>query len=910
MEKTIKLVSSSLSSLNSNLQNLTLNEKISEFTPVIVEANGKFTSIIKTDDNFDPSSLNSNVDIEDNEKTKETKQQLLNQATDTLKQTLENSKQLDNILNRIKELAKETGNEWVVNKYGNTASLANKNAYIFKQNDYLCLSHSGKIELFKSVKELRDWLKDNSYPLPTEDVVIHESVKEATDKEETGRDWYDLLLNRTDDEINNYDKNSNYLSKKIKDTFEKQILDHDAKKNSILNSIEDLNRSKKQLELQKSAAESQTNKIIKKLVNPNQNLNDEQRNELIDEKDKLLQASYEIDDQLNEISPLLKNLLAKHIDSYSEIHPKEKEIALKRNKLYSDLLSKNKQNKEYDPLEIGLGKRIDKKDYQGTPEKEINIIDKSNIEFEDEENVEECFGGGITGVANLGSAVSFLGNKKTKDDLHEKAEFLPGQMYDQWGKAANSLFNPATLAKIKSGEVSIPANVVDLFYGAQIAKMGYDLKAKTSDGWNKCTAYGLRKEAEKLIQNPTNDFKKQCKVLLSDPAVNGLDTENKKKAILEFAMNYVKNNPTAENLSNISKILNDYVVYYKATGKELKTGLNKSMNDMLYQSIVDPIVNKYLESNPEESENFIQLQFGDNISYDKTNDDSLVKKYIISKTGSTENRLKWQTYFYSAQKSFEKQVEALYDAIFGTDSHVKIDKTPNEALHAYVAKNIGNTTLAKELTDEDKKKLKINNTSKEKPEDKKSIKPSNSKFSDEDIELLKSKNIDINDFDEKTIKKFLALLRTSKLSTESTTLNIQESASKYPWLNKIIGTRLVEDDTPADFATGQPVIDDLNSIGDTSSSETTTDTTTTDIPDVDLNTSSDNNKGYDDIDINFNGNYDPEDAEQDQVSVPGMPDYKVVDVLMDNDDPDNIKVKVENQDTKQTEFKDLEDIDV
>ena len=180
MEKTIKLRSQFLSSLNEALQKLNLNDKVTKFTPVIVEADGKFTSIVKADDTFDPSSLGNGIDSEeeqDTPETKETKQQLLNKATDTLKQTLENSKELEEILKKIRNLAKEDGyNDWVVNKQGNTASLKSKNAYIFKQNNNLCLSHNGKVELFHSVDELRKWLEENNYPLPKADVVIHESV--------------------------------------------------------------------------------------------------------------------------------------------------------------------------------------------------------------------------------------------------------------------------------------------------------------------------------------------------------------------------------------------------------------------------------------------------------------------------------------------------------------------------------------------------------------------------------------------------------------------------------------------------------------------------------------------------------------------------------------------------------------
>ena len=75
-----------------------------------------------------------------------------------MKQTISSSSELKDILKKIEELSKSDDNKWQLNKEHNTASLPARNTYIFKQNNNLCLSHKGKIELFKSVQELRKWL--------------------------------------------------------------------------------------------------------------------------------------------------------------------------------------------------------------------------------------------------------------------------------------------------------------------------------------------------------------------------------------------------------------------------------------------------------------------------------------------------------------------------------------------------------------------------------------------------------------------------------------------------------------------------------------------------------------------------------------------------------------------------------
>ena len=71
---------------------------------------------------------------------------------------------------------KKQNTEWVLNKDHCDLYLANKNAHIFKQNNNLCLSHNGKIEIFKSIEDLKKYLSNHDFPdLPN--VKLYESVK-------------------------------------------------------------------------------------------------------------------------------------------------------------------------------------------------------------------------------------------------------------------------------------------------------------------------------------------------------------------------------------------------------------------------------------------------------------------------------------------------------------------------------------------------------------------------------------------------------------------------------------------------------------------------------------------------------------------------------------------------------------
>jgi len=179
--KNIKLKCNSLNTLIETIQSLILKENVSMLKSPLLEANGEFTSVVQTKDDFDPSQINSNVfaDEEKDEESEEDaakKTELLNKAKDEIKKSLDTSESLKDILQQIQDLNKEDdGLRWVKNEEDNTARLNNKDAQIFIQNDRICLSYNNKIHLFNSVEELHDYLKKHGMPLP-KGIKLHEAV--------------------------------------------------------------------------------------------------------------------------------------------------------------------------------------------------------------------------------------------------------------------------------------------------------------------------------------------------------------------------------------------------------------------------------------------------------------------------------------------------------------------------------------------------------------------------------------------------------------------------------------------------------------------------------------------------------------------------------------------------------------
>lgn len=185
MSKILNLKSKSLAELNSVINDLTLKESIEIVKLPIMEADGNFVSVVKAGDGFNSNQINKIVTVDEEnpneEKKLEKKKQLKDLVIDKIKTSLEVSDELQALLNAIDKLNKETNDkDWTLNKEENTADLRNKNMKIFKQNEKLCLSHDGKVEIFNSVEELHNWLNKYNIPLP-KNIAIHESTELLTE---------------------------------------------------------------------------------------------------------------------------------------------------------------------------------------------------------------------------------------------------------------------------------------------------------------------------------------------------------------------------------------------------------------------------------------------------------------------------------------------------------------------------------------------------------------------------------------------------------------------------------------------------------------------------------------------------------------------------------------------------------
>lgn len=652
MVKQIKIKSTFLSPLNEALQKLKLNDTVANFTPVIVEADGKFTSIVNTKEEFNPNDLGSSFETEEieTEEQKETKEQLLNKAKDALKQTLTNSKELNDILQKIQDLSKETSyNTWELNKEQNTASLKSKNAMIFKQNNNLCLAHNGKIELFKSVDELRNWLKEKGYPLPGNNIIIHEAVEVKED----GRNWLNLL--------NDY--------------------------------------------------------------------NDKKKAE------------------------------------YTPINS---------NKTYPDLLNQ------------ALGKKVDKQLIQASNRARPKIkLNRSYLQKDieqDNKEVEECGVGCVSTVA-LGPAVAYTASSKkkeeeVKEDLQEgKSSLIPNDLkiYPGNREAVNAFLTwyKRNKPSIEGGKIKLPS-----------------------------------------------DFENTFDTIIEPTFLNN-DSDSVSRIWLKLIEKRIL--PLANKISDTKKISLNNVL------EKLLSNPNQKVCELLSQEL-----NSYIPN--EDKYNFGKVNLIPNVSIIATNKDN----------PNYQQRKNWQKALYLGK------------------------------LDGKVDLNMVNLEKAIEVFNDLKNFVK-------KP------KIAASEYTLEELELIKKYNL-------------------ANIKTES---NIFESAKNYPWLNKILGQRLTEDDSPADFATDSPISSDMGNTdtASTSTTSTSTSTNTSNIPDIDIgDNEAPTNSSFGDINIDAGG-YSPEDTNIEVPNQIDLPDYKIIDVLM-NDDNNDIKVKVQNQDTKKTEIKDLEDIDV
>ena len=946
MEKTIKIRSSFLSVLNEALQKLKINDTVKDFTPVIVEADGKFTSVVKTENEFDPSVFGANIDTEEDEsendtQRKETREQLLNKAKDAMKQTISSSSELKDILKKIEELSKSDDDKWQLNKEHNTASLPARNAYIFKQNNNLCLSHKGKIELFKSVQELRKWLKDNNYPLPDDSIVIHESVdiKEHTKGDagssdyfgkhgNNGRNWVDLYYqykerDRQDQENNINNKKSDILSDKkfknnakiIKDfeEIQRQAL---ARKNALVAKVEQLD--KEYLAVAKNVwaryVDNDLNKDIRTA-----------------KKAELTAAKQELEDYCNNDPIYKKYLTFLGKDGYVKGKVAN---AYSANKAHVQAFIRQIRDDKVD-----LSKRVPDEVYKADMHKKDEpVVSDKYLNFDDE--MDECcggIGGGITSVANLGPFVQHVANKVKKKKEEEKEaleealnedfpDFAPQAADDvnapsrgQAGKKAeafiNSLIeNPETIKKLKNGEFKeLPFTKKDYLNVLQSLYYKYSGTHVGNSNWPKKVKQVLKTEASDLLSKFENQE--------LDPIEND--------------------------------IVSTFIQIYQESGAEMTNeglidGLALALDDIFrknepqFATFNQQLANKltsYL--NQDFGEIKVEIKPGDTLLYGKTaveQDDinNTANKQILYKlnkhiskgedseeVGNLDTRKQWNIEnfkTYMQKKNISNVLKGLYDAIYSPDSKAKFADTNDTGVSKWLEKNKEN--MISLLTDDEINQIKSNWEQKKAeiqqeepisepaPQEVKAEVQQDNELSDNEKKALNmlmtmNPNLDISKLTiaqlKEKINKAMALFGESKQES------IYESAMKHPWLKKIMGQRLVEDDSPADFATGSPISSDMDSAAASADTSTTTDTSAT--PDIDLGGGAPATpNGFGDVDISVNG-YDPEgEGEDGAAPVPNAPEYKIVDVLANQDDPTDIRVKLQNTETGEIEIKELSEM--
>lgn len=172
MSDTYRIKSRFLNVINECIKKISIVEDDSSYTQPSMDSDGNFYTDVKT--KSEPK-VSNGAEVNKLDGT-ESKEDLVAKAVAKLKQSIDIASDLDDIINEIIGYDNKQSNSWVLNKDHCDLYLAKKNAHIFKQNNNLCLSHNGKIEVFKSIEEMKDFLKKNDFPdVPA--VKLYESAK-------------------------------------------------------------------------------------------------------------------------------------------------------------------------------------------------------------------------------------------------------------------------------------------------------------------------------------------------------------------------------------------------------------------------------------------------------------------------------------------------------------------------------------------------------------------------------------------------------------------------------------------------------------------------------------------------------------------------------------------------------------
>ena len=785
---------------------------------LLAEAENQFTSTINTKmpGKEEQSDTLVSPAIEHNftDESQQEKAALTAKAMEKVKQSLEVSDELQSILNEIDKINKDVNsNKWQLNDKDNTAILPSKNAQIFKQNNYLCLSYNNKVELFNSVSELHDFLRKHNIPLP-QNIKLHEATvtgngKLATLLQQNHPEYTQEVILTPEEREERAEKAYKPLTKKSKEDYILQM-----KK-------DDLGIKRVGSDLYIQDIENGGMKRVPKLTN--------------------------------------KDIIK--IKWTAEHNPKLKDF--------------DKLSKEWDTYEPSLRNRaVDVK--------------------------KEC---GATVGGSLGPAVQYTGKKlNEEEELQEiKASdkgWLPGIMYDV---AKNKFLNPDEVDPKNPNHMDWTN--VNFSRADILAPMWFKWVATKLGG-----KYGVQFHPEK--------------------------DANFEKNLLNFVK--TKHNPTTraerEN-TTWRKSLWDNMIDKKPWLDSDKREPNPNYGEF---TVSADEIRKL-------AKDFKDKGYGDLLNGLDPNDPDLLKKFHPIDIDRPTGRL--GAYRKPHEMNQEKLSKVLYPTTINKDvrrawynDKPKGTRMDDEAYAIdYLAKKAG-------LSSEDYYKQRIDQEVMPVEQDsfqglRGIAKP---RFKAPEIDP----NLTIADLQNKAqepVKKTTAAPKKAPgLSFADQVKQMQQQkAQQLANVSNIYGKKegtsslgkaflelrkqnkdipLKEDDSPADFATGQSAIaSDMSAAVDAASGASTAGTTDTSAMNTgdytaDMGAATgapfNNTPGFGDINIDAGGgDYSPDQMDPMAAPAPNAPEEEIIDVLVDENDPTKIKVKVKNKETGKVTTKNLSEID-
>nr|DAP54557.1 MAG TPA: hypothetical protein [Caudoviricetes sp.] len=928
---------------------------------ILKEEDEKFVSVAQQDDAFDASKINAN--LYDNPKNldpdKETeKNKLTSQAIKKIKQNLKVSDELQSILNRIDKLNKEIdSNDWQINEEDNTAILRNKNARIFKQNENLCLSHNGIVEIFKSVPELHEWLKKNNYPLP-KNIKLHESIL-SEDNEELSPDEEAPIY-----DFSNDDSQLSRLKNRYKNTRWAQII---GKRWGDLGKVIDVMTPEERAEQLRQNSWSDTYKNINKMSREQEKMARQKAGIEQNANPYKDQSSLEPRLVWNDLHSGMGNFLSdtdaykQHIDQMKKdkadkaaVERKAKKDAEKaaKEQTKTEALDDNQlDNNEVWYLEYQTN-IPEEKSYLNKAWKESDLltdnldqaakfISRNNAMAELQElyasrqtpfpfkpvtgdEFEECGVGCATTTAGLGSAVQYVGNKKEslkEDDLEEaqRQDFKDRVALDR------------ELIKI--------ANIKD-FDGNVIGKAGKTIEEYAA---NRELGFDDQKDPQGYVTYTTEDGKDiriDDKVLnrrialdvITGQPMGMIDTTGKVRNLKgNKIIGYSDTREAAKNRGidldklGIDSEHDDNFQFTQKAGQQWAgkrdSITNKYVNKIgFFNPETGEIKNKYkdawseltkdnakLRNNPE----IMHDMFTDYIKDGKPVDPETFKKRILEINDVFGINLSPEDEIIPSkmkknspqQQEFYKWRDNYYKPLFNAS------RRKNKATNKI---NADRDNFAKE---QDEWRASANDRADQEQGVQYFINDMNDKaeqFVNRKIggfDLVNSfKNFANNDAIPTRIKSSMAQKIYATIEDEQG----PDMANMFKMINKDLFNQqesvLTEDDTPADFADGPTnVASDMSSIAGQTSN--TIDTQTDASPEG-LDDYGPEDSGMGDApsfgDININSGAGPDE----ETPMPAIENKKIVDILVNEADPTQIKLKVKDLDSGKIEIKDLDEIDI